>query len=121
MAGDETLIEILIQRARNYIFTTALPAAVAVATLKSLEIVGEETWRREHLQNLVRRFREGASRIGLELLPSNSPIQPVVIGAPGRAVQVSTALEQRGMLITAIRPPTVPETLETFVPAGQET
>jgi len=109
VAGDETLIEILIQRARNYIFTTALPAAVAVATLKSLEIVGEETWRREHLQNLVRRFREGASRIGLELLPSNSPIQPVVIGDPGRAVEFSTALEQRGMLITAIRPPTVPE------------
>lgn len=109
VAGDEALIELLIQRARNYIFTTALPAAVAVATLKSLQIVSEETWRREHLQNLVRQFREGASRIGLELLPSDSPIQPVVIGDPGRTIEFSKALEQRGMLITAIRPPTVPD------------
>jgi 8-amino-7-oxononanoate synthase len=109
VAGDDALIEILIQRARNYIFTTALPAAVAVATLKSLQIVSEETWRREHLQHLVRHFRTGASRIGLELLPSDSPIQPVIIGDPGRAIDFSRRLEQRGMLVTAIRPPTVPE------------
>jgi 8-amino-7-oxononanoate synthase len=109
VAGDEALIELLIQRARNYIFTTALPAAVAVATLKSLQIVSEEAWRRAHLQNLVRQFREGASRIGLELLSSDSPIQPVVIGDPGRTIEFSKALEQRGMLITAIRPPTVPD------------
>ena len=109
VAGDETLIELLIQRARNYIFTTAMPAAIAAATLKSLEIVAEEQWRRDHLQDLVQRFRAGASGIGLELLSSDSPIQPVVIGDPGTAISVSDALERHGMLITAIRPPTVPE------------
>ena len=109
VAGDETLIELLIQRARNYIFTTAMPAAVAAATLKSLEIVAEEQWRRDHLRDLVQRFRAGASGIGLELLSSDSPIQPVVIGDPGTAIACSEALEQHGMLITAIRPPTVPE------------
>ena len=109
VAGDETLIELLIQRARNYIFTTAMPAAIAAATLKSLEIVAEEQWRRDHLQDLVQRFRAGASGIGLELLSSDSPIQPVVIGDSGAAIACSEALEQHGMLITAIRPPTVPE------------
>jgi 8-amino-7-oxononanoate synthase len=109
VAGDEALIELLIQRSRNYIFTTALPAAIAVATLTSLRIVQEEAWRRDHLQKLVQRFRDGGSRIGLELLPSDSPIQPVIIGDPGRAVNMSAALERRGLLIPAIRPPTVPE------------
>jgi 8-amino-7-oxononanoate synthase len=109
VAGDEALIEILIQRARNYIFTTALPAAVAVATLASLKIVSEETWRREHLQNLVQHFRAGVSRIGLELLSSDSPIQPVIIGDAGDAVKFSKALEQHGLLVTAIRPPSVPD------------
>lgn len=109
VAGDDDLIEILIQRSRNYIFTTALPAAVAVAALKSLQIVREESWRRGRLRKLVRHFRTGASRIGLELLTSESPIQPVVIGDPGRAIDFSGALERRGILITAIRPPSVPE------------
>ena len=109
VAGDDALIEMLIQRARNYIFTTALPAAVAVATLESLRIVGEETWRREHLQNLVQHFRAGVSRIGLELLSSDSPIQPVIIGDAGDAVKFSKSLEQHGLLVTAIRPPSVAE------------
>ena len=80
-----------------------------MATLKSLQIVSEETWRREHLQNLVRHFRDGASRIGLELLPSESPIQPVIIGDPGKAVKFSRVLEEQGLLVSAIRPPSVPE------------
>jgi len=109
VAGDEALVELLIQRSRNYIFTTAMPAAIAVATLRSLEIVSEEPWRRDHLQKLVEQFRAGASRIGLELLPSDSPIQPVVVGDAGRTVEFSNALERRGLLVTAIRPPTVPE------------
>lgn len=108
VAGDDALIEFLVQRARNYIYTTALPSAVAVATLKSLEIVADEEWRRDHLAELISRFRAGAERIGLSLLPSDTAIQPVVIGDSGRAVGVSAALERRGMLITAIRPPTVP-------------
>lgn len=108
VAGDEALIEFLIQRARNYIYTTALPSAVAVATLKSLEIIADEEWRRTHLQALIRRFRSGAERIGWDLLPSDTPIQPLVVGESGHAVALSQALEARGVLITAIRPPTVP-------------
>ena len=108
IAGDEAMIEFLIQRARNYIYTTAIPSAVAVATLRSLETVAAEDWRREHLAGLIRQFRSGAKQLGLALLPSDTPIQPIVIGAPGRVMAISAALEERGMLITAIRPPTVP-------------
>ena len=108
VAGDEALIEFLVQRARNYIYTTALPSAVAVATLKSLEIVADEDWRRDHLGSLVNRFRAGAERIGLALLPSETPIQPIVVGESRRAVDISDKLADRGFLITAIRPPTVP-------------
>lgn len=108
VAGDEALIEFLIQRARNYIYTTALPSSIAVATLKSLEIIVDEEWRRTHLQALIRRFRSGAERIGWELRPSDTPIQPIVVGEPDRAVALSRELEARGVLVTAIRPPTVP-------------
>lgn len=109
VAGSDDLIELLIQKARSYIFTTALPSAVAVATLASLQIVREEAWRREALAAHIARFRAGAAELGLSLLPSSSPIQPVVVGDPARAVELSAQLEERGLLITAIRPPTVPE------------
>jgi 8-amino-7-oxononanoate synthase len=108
VAGDDALIETLIQRARNYIYTTALPSAVAVATLKSLEIVAAEEWRRERLAELVKRFRDGAAALAIDLPDSETPIQPIRIGDPGRAVALSSELERRGMLVTAIRPPTVP-------------
>lgn len=109
VAGSEELVETLIQKARSYVFTTALPSAVAVATLASLRIVIEEEWRREQLAALVERFRAGARSLGLDLLPSRSPIQPVLVGDPGRTLAWSRALEEDGLLITAIRPPTVPE------------
>ncbi|MBT8444002.1 MAG: 8-amino-7-oxononanoate synthase, partial [Gammaproteobacteria bacterium] len=109
VAGDESLIEYLVQRARNYIYTTALPSAVAVATLASLDIVRSEEWRRAHLNELIERFRSGAHQLGLDLMPSSTPIQPIMIGDSGRAMSVSRALEERDILITAIRPPTVPQ------------
>ena len=109
VAGDEGLIETLIQRSRNYIYTTAMPSALAVATLVSLSIVRDETWRREHLAHLVDRFRTEASTLGFSVMPSVSPIQPLVVGDAARALALSSALEERGFLITAIRPPTVPE------------
>lgn len=109
VAGDETLIEYLVQRARNYIYTTAMPSSVAVATRKSLEIVAAEEWRRERLGELIGRFRSGAEQLGLSVAPSATPIQPVLIGDSGRALAASSALEERGLLITAIRPPTVPQ------------
>lgn len=108
IAGDAALIEFLVQRARNYIYSTAVPAAVASATLASLELVQTEDWRRERLGELISRFRAGAAQLGLDLLPSDSPIQPVVVGDSARALEFSAELESRGVLVTAIRPPTVP-------------
>jgi 8-amino-7-oxononanoate synthase len=108
VAGSEALIETLIQRAPNYIYTTALPSAVAVATLESLRIVRTEEWRRERLRELVARFRAGATQLGLRLLLSATPIQPLVIGESGAALALSAALESSGLLVPAIRPPTVP-------------
>jgi 8-amino-7-oxononanoate synthase len=108
VAGSEALIETLIQFCRPYIYTTAMPAAVAVATRKSLELVKSEGWRREQLHKLVTQFRKGASALGLPLLDSPTQIQIVMLGTPERAVAASAALEQKGILVTAIRPPTVP-------------
>lgn len=109
VAGDDSLIEFLIQRARNYIYTTALPAAVAAATLKSIEIVTSEHWRREKLTELIARFRNGIRALDIDLLPSDTPIQPIVVGDAAVALAASRALETLGFMITAIRPPTVPQ------------
>ncbi len=109
VAGEEALIETLIQRSRNYIFTTAMPSALATATLMSLDIATAESWRREHLASLVERFRDGVDALGFTLMRSSSPIQPLVVGDPARALALSEALEERGLLVGAIRPPTVPE------------
>ena len=109
VAGEDALIETLIQRSRNYIFTTAMPSALAVATQKSLEIAAAEDWRRDHLVTLIDRFRDGTRDLGFNLMPSSSPIQPLIVGDPARALALSRALAQRGLLISAIRPPTVPE------------
>ncbi len=108
VAGSEDLIEALVQFARPYIYTTSQPPAMACATLKSLELLRRETWRREHLAALIRQFREGAQQIGLQLMDSPTPIQPIVIGDSAQALRLSRMLRERGLLVTAIRPPTVP-------------
>ena len=108
VAGSEELIEALVQFARPYIYTTSQPPALACATLKSLELLRRETWRREHLAALIRQFRLGASQIGLQLVDSPTPIQPILIGDSAQALKLSRMLRDRGLLVTAIRPPTVP-------------
>jgi len=108
IAGDEDLIEYLIQQARTYIYTTALPPAVAEATRASLRIVQEEGWRREALSARIAQFRAGARQLGLRLLESTTPIQPIILGEAQAAVAASDALRARGILVPAIRPPTVP-------------
>ncbi|PPD35529.1 MAG: 8-amino-7-oxononanoate synthase [Methylomonas sp.] len=108
VAGSEELIEMLIQKARSYVFTTALPAAVAEATRVSLRLLQTETWRRDKLQQLVARFRSGAQQQGLQLMESFTAIQPVLIGDSQRAVDISNALLRQGFWVSAIRPPTVP-------------
>lgn len=109
VAGSEALIETLIQRARPYIYTTATPPALAEATRVALTIARRDEWRRERLRELVRRFRAGASQLGFPLADSRTPIQPLIAGSAERAIDWSAALERAGILVAAIRPPTVPE------------
>lgn len=108
VAGAEALVEYLIQGARSYVYTTALPPAVAEATRVSLRLARQESWRRDKLRSLVARFRSGAAQLGLRLMDSATPIQPIVIGANEAAMRASQALLQSGFLVGAIRPPTVP-------------
>jgi len=108
VAGSELLIETLIQQARSYIYTTALPPAVAAATLESLKLLREESWRRDHLGQLIDRFRAGSKQLDLPLMPSASAIQPLQVGDAGKALALSERLKAKGFLIGAIRPPTVP-------------
>ena len=109
VAGSEDLIETLIQKARTYIYTTALPAAVAEATRASLKLVIAESWRRDKLKQLTERFSVGAKQLGLQLMSSTSPIQPIVIGENQQVLDISQALLNAGFLVSAIRPPTVPQ------------
>ena len=108
VAGDAALIETLIQHARTYIYTTAQPPALAAATLASLRIAREEGWRREQLAALVQRLRAGAAALGLTLPDSRTAIQPLVLGGASTALAWADALRTRGILVPAIRPPTVP-------------
>ena len=109
VSGSHALIETLIQHARTYIYSTALPAAAAVALITSLEIVKTEEWRRERLRQLVQQFREGAQQAGIRLTESTTPIQPIIIGDERQATNISSALAHSGVLVSAIRPPTVPK------------
>jgi 8-amino-7-oxononanoate synthase len=109
VAGSEALIETLIQFSRSYIYTTALPPAVAVASSASLKILQAESWRREKLVSLVSRFRLGAEQIGLDLMDSQTPIQPVQINNDQRVMEINQQLRAKGFMVGAIRPPTVPK------------
>ncbi|MGZ5012401.1 MAG: 8-amino-7-oxononanoate synthase [Methylobacter sp.] len=109
VAGSDLLIETLIQKARTYIYTTAMPAAVAEATRTSLKIAIAENWRRDKLKKLSERFSVGAAQLGLQAMPSSSAIQPILIGDSQSAVDISNALLDAGFLVSAIRPPTVPQ------------
>lgn len=109
IAGSEELIESLIQFARPYIYTTSQSPAIAAATLQSLQLIQQESWRREHLNKLIKLFREGATQLGLPLMASQTAIQPILIGTSEHAMQFSELLKQQQILVTAIRPPTVPK------------
>lgn len=107
VAGSDVLIESLIQFARPYIYTTAMPPAVAAASLASLDILQSEPWRREHLQGLIKRFRDGTATLALPMMSSETAIQPLLVGEESQAMAISKGLETEGILVSAIRPPTV--------------
>ncbi len=109
VAGDADLVEHLAGVARPYLYTTALPPALAAASLAAVRLARRDDWRRARLHDLIGLFRTGASRFGLELMPSATPIQPVLCGDEATAPAMSAALEQAGFMVTAIRPPTVAE------------
>jgi 8-amino-7-oxononanoate synthase len=108
VAAHPAVIETLLQGARSYIYTTAAPPLTAEALRASLALIAAGEDRRLHLAALVAAFRERAAALPWKLLPSQTPIQPLVIGAPARAVAVSEALLELGVYVPAIRPPTVP-------------
>jgi 8-amino-7-oxononanoate synthase len=109
VAGSAELVDTLMQHARSYVYTTAPPPAVAQATRTALRIALAEEWRRERLVALVTRFRREARALGLPLMDSPTPIQPILLGSAARSLQWAEALERAGVLVTPIRPPTVPE------------
>jgi len=102
------LIDYIEQFARTYVFTTAMPPALAAATLCSLQVNQRESWRRKHLQALIATFREQTGLMGLTLLPSESAVQALVIGDVEKTMTASRYLRERGFQVSAIRPPTVP-------------
>ncbi|MCH4810738.1 8-amino-7-oxononanoate synthase [Vreelandella neptunia] len=108
VAGDAELIEHLIQFSRSYIYTTAQPPAIAAATLKALEIVQGEPGHRVQLNANIAYFRREALLLGLPLNDSATPIQPLILGDEIRTLSWAAQLQQRGIHVGAIRPPTVP-------------
>jgi 8-amino-7-oxononanoate synthase len=108
VAGPAALIEGLIQFARPYIYTTAMPPALAAAALEAVQLAQTEGWRRQKLAALIARFRRGATELGLPLATSTSAIQPLLLGSADAALAAAQALERQDLLVSAIRPPTVP-------------
>jgi 8-amino-7-oxononanoate synthase len=108
VAGSVSLIEWLINRARTYIFTTAQPPALAEAARVSLQLIEQESWRRERLFRHIARLRQAAQYKDLQLSASRTPIQPLMIGRNEAALNCAAKLREQGIWVPAIRPPTVP-------------
>jgi len=109
VAGPASLIDGLAQFARPYIYTTAMPPALAAAACTAVALAQRENWRREKLAALIARFRAGARQLGLPLMPSSSAIQPLLLGDAQATLDAARALERQGLQVVAIRPPTVPQ------------
>lgn len=108
VAASSEIIETLIQTAKSYIYTTATPPLLSHTLLKSLKLIEQEDWRRERLFQLIKDLKKELRTLHGQLLPSNTPIQPLLYGDTRQVVQVSQALKAQGILVPAIRPPTVP-------------
>ncbi|HSI95751.1 MAG: 8-amino-7-oxononanoate synthase [Methylophilaceae bacterium] len=109
VAGEPELVEYLIQRARTYIYTTAMPPVLAAALLAALPIIEKDSSRREHLKKLIATLRGNLKPKQWRLDESVTPIQPLIIGSNEDALRVSEHLREYGILVPAIRPPTVPQ------------
>lgn len=111
VAASDTLIETIIQKARTYKYNTALPVPVVAATLKALDIIQSEPWRREKVLELIYLFQEGCEQYGLaeQARFTETPIQPILLKTEQAALEKSAYLRECGIVASAIRPPTVPK------------
>ena len=109
VAGSDVLIQTIMQRARTYVYTTAMPSLLAQALLTSLDLIRDDAWRRAHLRERISQLKHGLNTPKWRLLPSDTPIQPLIIGSNQAVVALSEALRTRGIVVPAIRPPTVPK------------
>jgi 8-amino-7-oxononanoate synthase len=107
VAGETDVIEFLLQKARPYAYTTALPQPIAAATRQALAIAAREPWRRDRVLKLARRFSQAARQLGLPVIASATPIQPVLLGSTARVLRAQEELLSAGFWVVAIRPPTV--------------
>ncbi len=108
VAAEQEVIDYLINFSKTYIYSTAMPAAMAVCISKALDIIDEENWRFRQLDAVISYFKQRCTELGFDLLPSDTPIQPLLIGDAAKALEVSQYLGSQGLLVKAIRPPTVP-------------
>jgi 7-keto-8-aminopelargonate synthetase-like enzyme len=108
VSGDEDLINFLRNKARPFMYTTALPPAVCAASIAGINLIQENPSLRTSLWNNVRYLKEKLELLHFNVIPSESPIIPILIGDAKKAVDVSKLLYKKGILIPAIRPPTVP-------------
>ena len=111
VAGEPSMVEWVMQKARTYMFATAAPAMVAAPLRAALRVMHDEPQRRQHLRALQQRLREGvaSARLPWTLMPSQTAIQPLLIGRNEDALATMTRLDEQGVWVPAIRPPTVPE------------
>jgi 8-amino-7-oxononanoate synthase len=109
VATEQVVIDTLINHARSYVYTTATPPALSVALSESLRLIAQGDEKRAHLQNLISQLCNGLSGLPWQLMPSQTAIQPLLIGDNQQALKLSEALRERGIWVAAIRPPTVPQ------------
>ncbi|MDD3353657.1 MAG: 8-amino-7-oxononanoate synthase [Zoogloea sp.] len=109
VAGQREVIDWLLNRSRSYIFTTGAPPLIAEGLLAALDMIEQGDARRSHLLHLITRFKAALHLTRWQRLPSDTPIQPIVIGDNHEALAVSRALDEAGLWVPAIRPPTVPK------------
>ena len=109
VAGPEAMIDLIVQYGRPYIYSTALPVAIVAAVLEALSVQEQEQGRRKHLFRLIARFRSGLEAAGIYQSLSTTPIQPLIIGSIDKTMKLSRRLQQNGIFVKAIRPPTVPQ------------
>jgi 8-amino-7-oxononanoate synthase len=108
VGGSSALIEWLVNKARTYVFTTAQPPLLAAAVSVSLPLIAADTWRRVHLIELINHLKVGLAGLPWPLMPSATPIQPLLVGSNAETMRLAEALRTQGILLPAIRPPTVP-------------